>query len=254
MRRLEGKVALVTGAAGGIGSAIAARFAAEGARVAVTDLDLAGAERVAEALRAEGAAALALEHDVASRPAWTSAVERAQAELGPLDVLVNNAGIARDRTLLKMSDEDWEAVIAVHLRGAFLGCQHGLAAMRQRGWGRIVNISSIGALGSFGQANYSAAKAGIIGLTRTVALEAARYGVLVNAIAPGSVDTPMLRAVPAELLERYREEVPLKRFAQPAEIAAVAAFLASDDASYLTGQVLIVDGGATVGRTTSSGS
>jgi 3-oxoacyl-[acyl-carrier protein] reductase len=254
VRRLEGKVALVTGAAGGIGSAIAARFAAEGARVAVTDLDLAGAERVAEALRAEGAAALALEHDVASRPAWTSAVERAQAELGPLDVLVNNAGIARDRTLLKMSDEDWEAVIAVHLRGAFLGCQHGLAAMRQRGWGRIVNISSIGALGSFGQANYSAAKAGIIGLTRTVALEAARYGVLVNAIAPGSVDTPMLRAVPAELLERYREEVPLKRFAQPAEIAAVAAFLASDDASYLTGQVLIVDGGATVGRTTSSGS
>ena len=138
-------------------------------------------------------------------------------------------------------------MIDVHLTGTFLGCQHGLAAMRERGWGRIVNLSSHALLGAFGQTNYAAAKAGIVGITRTVALEGARFGVLVNAIAPGSVDTPMLRAVPAELLEGYRQDVPLKRFAAPSEIAAVAAFLASDDASYLTGQVIHVDGGASVG-------
>jgi 3-oxoacyl-[acyl-carrier protein] reductase len=143
-----------------------------------------------------------------------------------------------------MVDEEWDAVIDVHLRGTYLGCQHGLAAMREHGWGRIVNLSSISAWGSIGQTNYAAAKAGIVGITRTVALEGARYGVLVNAIAPGGVDTPMLRAIPAELFEQGRELVPLRRYAQPGEIAAVAAFLASDDASYVTGQVIHVNGGA----------
>ena len=247
MRRLEGKTALVTGAAGGIGSAIAQRFAEEGAGVACTDLDLAGAEAVAERIRAAGGQAIAVEHDVARRDSWEAAVARTLEAFGALDILVNNAGITRDRTLLKMSDEEWQAVIDVHLRGAFLGCQHGLAAMRDRGWGRIVNLSSISALGSYGQTNYSAAKAGIIGVTRTVALEGARYGVLVNAIAPGGVDTPMLRGIGEELFEQGREAVPLKRYAEPGEIAAVAAFLASDDASYVTGQVIHADGGASVG-------
>ena len=247
MKRLEGKTALVTGAAGGIGSAIAQRFAEEGAGVACTDLDLAGAEAVAERIRAAGGQAIAVEHDVARRDSWEAAVARTLEAFGALDILVNNAGITRDRTLLKMSDEEWQAVIDVHLRGTFLGCQHGLAAMRDRGWGRIVNLSSISALGSYGQTNYSAAKAGIIGVTRTVALEGARYGVLVNAIAPGGVDTPMLRGIGEELFEQGREAVPLKRYAEPGEIAAVAAFLASDDASYVTGQVIHADGGASVG-------
>ena len=247
MKRLEGKTALVTGAAGGIGSAIAQRFAEEGAGVACTDLDLAGAEAVAERIRAAGGQAIAVEHDVARRESWEAAVARTLEAFGALDILVNNAGITRDRTLLKMSDEEWQAVIDVHLRGTFLGCQHGLAAMRDRGWGRIVNLSSISALGSYGQTNYSAAKAGIIGVTRTVALEGARYGVLANAIAPGGVDTPMLRGIGEELFEQGREAVPLKRYAEPGEIAAVAAFLASDDASYVTGQVIHADGGASVG-------
>jgi len=247
VKRLEGKTALVTGAAGGIGSAIAQRFAEEGAGVACTDLDLAGAEAVAERIRAAGGQAIAVEHDVARRDSWEAAVARTLEAFGALDILVNNAGITRDRTLLKMSDEEWQAVIDVHLRGTFLGCQHGLAAMRDRGWGRIVNLSSISALGSYGQTNYSAAKAGIIGVTRTVALEGARYGVLVNAIAPGGVDTPMLRGIGEELFEQGREAVPLRRYAEPGEIAAVAAFLASDDASYVTGQVIHADGGASVG-------
>jgi 3-oxoacyl-[acyl-carrier protein] reductase len=184
---------------------------------------------------------------VSRRDAWERAVPEIVEALGGLDIVVNNAGITRDRTLLKMTDEEWDAVLGVHLRGTFLGCQHGLAAMKDRGWGRIVNLSSMSALGAFGQTNYAAAKAGIIGITRTVALEGARYGVLVNAIAPGGVDTPMLRAIPHELFEQGREAVPLKRYADPSEIAAVAAFLASNDASYITGQVIHVNGGAYLG-------
>ncbi len=244
MTRLAGHVALVTGAAGAIGSATAERLAADGAAVACTDIDGPGAEAVAARIRAAGGEALALEHDVASRPAWAAAVEAAIEAFGHLDVLVNNAGITRDRTLLKMVDDEWDAVIDVHLRGTYLGCQHGLAAMRERGWGRIVNLSSISAWGTVGQTNYAAAKAGIVGVTRTVALEGARHGVLANAIAPGGIDTPMLRAIPADLFERGRELVPLGRYGEPGEIAAVAAFLASDDASYLTGQVIHVNGGA----------
>ncbi|MCL4289543.1 MAG: SDR family oxidoreductase [Thermoleophilia bacterium] len=244
MTRLAGHVALVTGAAGALGSTTAERLAADGAAVVCTDIDGPGAEAVAESIRAGGREALALEHDVASRPAWAMAVEAAVDAFGHLDVLVNNAGITRDRTLLKMVDEEWDAVIDVHLRGTYLGCQHGLAAMRERGWGRIVNLSSISAWGTVGQTNYAAAKAGIVGITRTVALEGARYGVLANAIAPGGIDTPMLRAIPTDLFERGRGLVPLGRYGEPGEIAAVAAFLASDDASYLTGQVIHVNGGA----------
>lgn len=247
MKRLAGHVAFVTGAGGGIGSATAARFADEGAAVCCGDLDSAAAEVVAERIRSSGGQALAVEHDVVSRPSWEAAVGAVQQAFGHLDILVNNAGITRDRTLLKMSDEEWQSVIDVHLRGTFLGCQHGLAAMRERGWGRIVNLSSVSAYGSIGQTNYAAAKAGIIGITRTVALEAARYGVLVNAIAPGGVDTPMLRAIPEELFEQGREQVPLRRYAEPREIAAVAAFLVSDDASYVTGEVINANGGVYLG-------
>lgn len=247
MRGLQGRTAFITGAGGGIGAAIAERFAAEQVAVACSDIDLKGAERVASAIREAGGRAIAVEHDVAQRDSWEHALARASDELGPLDVLVNNAAVLRDRSLLKLSDEEWETVINVDLRGTFYGCQLGLAAMKGRGWGRIVNLSSVSALGSFGQANYSAAKAGVMGLTRTVAIEGARHGVLCNAIAPGSIDTPLLRKTPDDVLRQFADDIWLKRFGEPSEIASVAAFLASDEASYITGQVLYVDGGALLG-------
>ena len=177
--------------------------------------------------------------DVALRGSWGALVEG----LPVIDILVNNAGVTRDRSLLKMTDEEWQTVIDVHLKGMWLGCQHVIPAMRERGRGAIVNLSSEARRGAFGQANYSAAKAGIVGLTRTVAIEHARHGIRCNAVAPGAVDTPMTQAVPAAVKERWLPNIPLGRFAEPAEIAAVIAFLVSDDASYVTGQCLGVDGG-----------
>ncbi|MDR9753740.1 SDR family oxidoreductase [Pseudomonas sp. SZMC_28357] len=243
---LHGHIALVTGGAGGIGSAICQRLAEEGAAVIIADLG-PGAATLAGALVEQGYAALAVNLDVSSRASWTAAMADLPAAFQDVDILVNVAGIVRDRTLMKMTDEDWNAVIDVNLRGSWMGCQFGLAAMVGRGWGRIINIASTAILGTYGQANYSSAKAGVVGLTHTVALEAARHGVLVNAVAPGIVETPILATVPEAIRAGWIAKMPLGRPAQPAEIASVVAFLASDDASYMSGQVLIVDGGATTG-------
>jgi 3-oxoacyl-[acyl-carrier protein] reductase len=250
MGRLDGRVALVTGAARGIGAATAQRLAEEGARVALADLDLAGCEQLAGQIAAAGGEALALACDVADGAAVQQTVEKTVERFGQLDILVNNAGIVRDNLLFKMSDEDWDRVLGVHLRGAFLCARAAQTVMVPRKYGRIVSLSSTSALGNRGQANYSAAKAGLQGLTRTLAIELGPFGITVNAVAPGFIDTEMTRATAARMgvtPETFQagaaQQIPLRRVGQPSEVASVIAFLASEDASYVSGQIIYVAGG-----------
>jgi NAD(P)-dependent dehydrogenase (short-subunit alcohol dehydrogenase family) len=245
--RLEGRVALVTGAGGGIGAATARRFAREGATVVVNDVDLELARPLVTELQKEGARALSIAADVTARTDVEAMVDHVVGEFGRLDVLVNNAGVNRDAMSHKMTEEQWDQVLAVNLKGTFLCAQAVLAGMRERGWGRVINTSSVGSLGNIGQANYAASKAGVIGLTRTLALEYAKYGITVNCVAPGPVMTRMLAGVPEAIREKIVAKVPIGRIARPEEIAAVHAFLASEDAAFITGQVLFVDGGMSVG-------
>lgn len=244
---MRDRVALVTGAAGAIGRGICERFAAEGARVVVTDMDGAGAAEAAAALAEQGTETFAVRLDVRERAEWDDAVGRALEAYGSVDILVSNAGITRDALLKKMTDEQWDEVVDVHLRGTFLGCRAVFAPMSQAGYGRIVTISSTGYLGNIGSANYSAAKGGIVSLTRTVALEGARYGITANSVAPWGVDSPMVRSVPEKVMAAALERHPLKRLATVDEVAAVVRFLASREASYISGQIIHVCGGATVG-------
>jgi len=244
---LAGRVVLVTGAGSGIGEATAHRFAAEGAVVVVNDVDVDRAQAVAAAIQKDGGKASAVGANVTRRDEVERMVAGVVAEHGRLDILINNAGINRDAMSHKMTEEQWDQVLTVNLKGTFLCAQAVLPRMRERGWGRVVNTSSVGSLGNIGQANYAASKAGVIGLTKTLALEYAKYGVTVNCIAPGAVLTPMLAGVPDPIKEKITAQIPVGRIADPAEIAAVHAFLASDEAAYITGQVLFVDGGMSVG-------
>jgi 3-oxoacyl-[acyl-carrier protein] reductase/2-hydroxycyclohexanecarboxyl-CoA dehydrogenase len=245
--RLQDKVAIVTGAARGIGQAIALRFAGEGAKVVINDLRYELLEETARAITERGGEALIAPADIGDRADVERIAEQATAHFGRLDIWVNNAGINRDALLLKMTIEQWDAVLRVNLTGTFNGCQAAAARMAASGGGAIVNLSSRAYLGNIGQANYSASKAGVVGMTRTLALELARHGIRVNAIAPGFVDTEMARAVPEDVRERVIKAIPLRRMARPEEIANVALFLASDESSYITGQVLVVCGGRSVG-------
>jgi 2-hydroxycyclohexanecarboxyl-CoA dehydrogenase len=244
--RLEGRTALVTGAASGIGAATARRLAAEGARVAVTDMNLDGAREVAGEL--DGAA---FELDVRSTESARAAVAAAEDELGPLDVLINNAGYDEFQFFVNTDEGLWDRVLAVNLRGVIAVTHAVLPGMQERGGGRIVNVASeAGRVGSHGSAVYSAAKAGVIGFTKTVAREAARHNITANAVAPGPIETPLLMAAPeqhGDLGERIVKgmvgQTALRRLGTPDEVAAAVVFLASDDASYITGQALGVSGG-----------
>jgi NAD(P)-dependent dehydrogenase (short-subunit alcohol dehydrogenase family) len=245
--RLEGRVALITGAGSGIGEATARRFAREGAAVVVNDVDVERARRVVADLQTGGVRALSVAADVTRRVDVEAMVHHVVGEFGRLDVLINNAGINRDAMSHKMTEEQWDQVLTVNLKGTFLCAQAALVRMRAHGWGRVVNTSSIGSLGNIGQANYAASKAGVIGLTRTLALEYAKFGITVNCVAPGPVMTSMLAGVPEAIREKLVARVPAGRIARPEEIAGVHAFLASEDAAFITGQVLFVDGGMSVG-------
>ncbi len=244
------KVAVVTGAARGIGAGVAVKLAADGFAVAVVDLEESAGKETVERITAAGGRALAVGADVSDAAAVSAAVERIAAELGPPAVLVNNAGVIRDNMLFKMTDDDWETVMAVHLRGAFLMTRACQKYMTEAKWGRIVNLSSTSALGNRGQANYSAAKAGLQGFTKTVAIELGPFGITCNAIAPGFIATEMTAATAARMgvdFETFKDaaaqQIPVRRVGQPEDIANTAAFFASEGAGFVSGQVIDVAGG-----------
>ena len=246
--QLAGRTAIVTGGAQGIGAAVARAFAGEGARVCVADLAHDRAEALASALRAGGAEAIGIGCDVSRREQVDAMVAATRDRFDRVDILVNNAGIVRPAMLHKMTEIQWDEVIAVHLKGSFNCLQAVTPGMMERRYGRIINVTSTaGVLGTIGQINYSAAKAGIVGFTMSAAKELAKFGITVNAIAPGAA-TPMTETIRTDerFKDKYLERIPIGRWAEPAEIAPVFVFFASAAASYVTGQILAADGGMTI--------
>ena len=243
-KSLEGRVAIVTGGSRGIGWAVAASLAEDGASVVVSGRDASRVEAASKELDALGAPVLGVAADVAKREDVDRLVGAARERFGRIDILVNNAGITKDALLVRMKDDDWDEVLNVNLRGAFLMTRAvGKVMMRQKG-GRIINIASAaGAMGNAGQVNYSAAKAGLVGMTKAAARELAHWGILVNAVAPGLIETDMARQMPVEVREALVAQIPLKRVGSAREVAEVVRFLAGDGSAYITGQVFHVNGG-----------
>ncbi len=245
--RLKDKVAIVTGSGRGIGEGIVMRFVEEGAKVIVNDVNEADANNVVNQVKAKGGQAIAVLGSVAERSVVEKMVDMAVKEFGTLDIIVNNAGITRDAILHKMTDDQWNAVITVNLTGVFYGIQCAARYMREKQSGKIINISSTSALGNAGQLNYSATKAGVIGMTKTAAKELGPKNVNVNAIAPGMIWTDMMKNMPSESIKQMDAMlpyiVPLNRKGSPRDIANLALFLASDESSFITGQVIFCDGG-----------
>lgn len=243
-RLVEGRTAVVTGGAQGIGWEIARTLGESGARVVIADMNADSAEKAAETLRASGIEALSIACNVTEEADVQAVADRAVAEFGSLDIWVNNAGITRDASLKRMTLEDFRLVIDVHLTGTWLGTRAASAIMREQGKGAIVNISSMsGKSGNPGQTNYSAAKAGIVGMSKAAAKELAHHGVRVNAVQPGLIETAMTKAMPPEAYAAIEEGIPMKRAGQAREVANVVLFLASDLSSYMTGGVLEISGG-----------
>lgn len=242
--RFRERVAVVTGGGRGIGRAVAERLASEGARVAICGTREDVLKRAAEEISKDGAEVFPVKADVSDPAAVEELAEAVLNRFGKADILVNNSGITRDNLLVRMGEEDWDRVLAVNLKGAFLVTKALIRPMMKARWGRIINITSvIGVRGNAGQANYAASKAGLIGFTKTVAREFASRGVTCNAVAPGFIETDMTRDLDAKAREGALSQVPLGFFGEPRDVAAVAAFLASEEARYVTGQVLCVDGG-----------
>jgi len=258
--RLANKVAIVTGGASGIGRATVLKFVSEGAKVAIADIEGQAelANKLVAQVQAAGGSAMFAPANVANRSQVEAMVESVVKQFGRLDILVANAGITKDAftvrktkegEIKKMSEEQWDAVLNVNLKGTWLCCQAAALPMIEQKpqGGKMSLTASFGIRGNMGQANYAASKAGIVGLTRTLALEFARFNVNVNCIAPGATKTPMTATIPADLVAKLSDAIPLKRFAEPEEMANVHAFLVSDEASYITGQCIFVDGGSTLG-------
>lgn len=250
MTDLSGKVAVVTGAGRGIGAAVAHRLATDGAAVALLDISEAATKEAVQDIEGAGGRAVGIGCDVSDETAVRDAFDEVADRLGSADILVNNAGILRDNLIFKMSADDWDQVMQVHLRGTFLCSRTAQRWMVEKKWGRIVNLSSTSALGNRGQVNYSAAKAGIQGFTKALSIELGPFGIRVNAIAPGFIETDMTRATAErvgvdfdQMKAAAEQTIPLRRAGQPEDIASVASFLVGEDSAYVTGQVIYVAGG-----------
>jgi len=242
--KLAGKVALVTGAAQGIGKAVALLLARNGADIVVSDINLEKAEETAKEVQALGRKALATKVDVATLSDVEKMVEAILVQFGKVDILVNNAGIARDKLILRMTEEDWDAVLNINLKGTFNCTKAVVRHMSKQRSGKIVNIASVvGEMGNAGQGNYAASKAGVIGFTKTIAREFAQRGINVNAIAPGYIETPMTDALPDKAKEELKRLIPMDRLGKPEDVAEAVLFLVSEASSYITGHVLNVNGG-----------
>lgn len=246
-KRLLDKVAIITGSGRGLGAATALRMAEEGANVIVNDISEDSARETAAAIEGLGRKVLISLHDVSVTAQANALVDEAKSKFGRVDILVNNAGITRDSMLHKLTEEKWDEVIRVNLKGPFNMGQACAKAMMENKYGKIINLSSVAWLGNVGQTNYSASKAGVVGLTRTWALELARYQINVNAVAPGLIDTQLTQAIPVEVKEKFLSKIPMRRIGKAGDIAALVCFLASDEANYITGQCIQIDGGLTTG-------
>lgn len=247
MKRLDNKVVIITGAGSGIGRETALLFAKEGGKIVVADVDKKGGTNTAKDIRNEGGDGFFAELDVSNRDQSRQVVGDTLEKYGKIDVLVNNAGIVKDALISKMTEDQWDKVLSVDLKGPFNCIQAVVNAMDGHGTGEIINVSSIvGIYGNIGQVNYAAAKAGLIGLTKSLAKELGKKGIRVNAVAPGFIETPMTANVPERFLEMMREKTPLKRLGKPDDVAYALLYLASDEANFINGAVITVDGGLTI--------